>query len=431
MTVFYGARADVRLQPQWDMKVVDPTAHPDLPPTPLPALLQGGPIPTGLSGTVVNAGALVLNGTALGALTVASGQTLQASDISAWINNANVTGVHASATNVLTFTPTQISFGKPLVLNGQNITAGVNSMAELAAAINAQPSSRLSAAIGVDGNLQITNSTGHEGESIVVSGTIPNALGLLNGTYAGQISITRDLVTGTRTPIELGFGANGTPDDLRKLGLATGAYLNGAANEDLLVFTTGPGTSTISATYSGTPTDAKQALRQNPIEIRFDTADHYSIWDTKTNTQVASFAFDPGQLDPAIQYQGLIVSFTAPPKAGDVFTVDGNRDGTGNNQNMLDLVDLQKAKVMGGGRTLGEAYIDQVNDMGNVARQASIAQSALKVVNDQAISARDQVSGVSMDQEAADLIRFQQAYQASAKVLQVASEVFDSILQVR
>ena len=86
---------------------------------------------------------------------------------------------------------------------------------------------------------------------------------------------------------------------------------------------------------------------------------------------------------------------------------------------------------MGGGRTLSEAYIDQVNDMGNVARQASISQSALKVVNEQAINARDQVSGVSMDQEAADLIRFQQAYQASAKVLQVASEVFDSILQVR
>ena len=72
-----------------------------------------------------------------------------------------------------------------------------------------------------------------------------------------------------------------------------------------------------------------------------------------------------------------------------------------------------------------------MNDMGNVARQATIAQSALKVVNDQAVSARDQVAGVSMDQEAADLIRFQQAYQASAKVLQVASELFDSILQVR
>jgi flagellar hook-associated protein FlgK len=56
---------------------------------------------------------------------------------------------------------------------------------------------------------------------------------------------------------------------------------------------------------------------------------------------------------------------------------------------------------------------------------------ALTVVHDQAVSARDQVSGVSLDAEAADLIRFQQAYQASAKILQVASQLFDSILQVR
>ena len=222
-----------------------------------------------------------------------------------------------------------------------------------------------------------------------------------------------------------------TPDDLSKLGFATGTYIKGQPNEDLLVFVTGAGTAQISTSYSGSPTDPKQALRQNPLQIRFDTSDRYSVWDTRTNTQVASHAFNAGQLDPGITYQGLSVSFTAPPKAGDVFNMDGNRDGTGNNQNMLDLVDLQKAKVMGGGRTLSEAYIDQVNDMGNVARQASISQSALKVVNEQAINARDQVSGVSMDQEAADLIRFQQAYQASAKVLQVASEVFDSILQVR
>jgi flagellar hook-associated protein FlgK len=434
LTVFYGARADVRVQPRWDMNVKDPTAHPVLTPTPMAALLQGGPIPThpviNPDGTVIAAGALVLNGNSLGALTLAAGQSLQASDISTWINNANVSGVHASATNQLKFTPTQIALGKPLTLNGQTITSGVNSMEELAAAINSNASD-LSATIDADGNLQVTNSPGHEGESIVVSGAIPNALGLSNGTYTGQVSITRDLVAGADTPIELGFGPNGTPDDLSKLGLATGTYIKGQPNEDLLVFVTGAGTAQISASYSGSPTDPKQALRQNPLQIRFDTSDRYSVWDTRTNTQVASHAFNAGQLDPGITYQGLSVSFTAPPKAGDVFNMDGNRDGTGNNQNMLDLVDLQKAKVMGGGRTLSEAYIDQVNDMGNVARQASISQSALKVVNEQAINARDQVSGVSMDQEAADLIRFQQAYQASAKVLQVASEVFDSILQVR
>jgi flagellar hook-associated protein FlgK len=52
------------------------------------------------------------------------------------------------------------------------------------------------------------------------------------------------------------------------------------------------------------------------------------------------------------------------------------------------------------------------------------------VVNDQAIEARDKVSGVSLDEEAADLIRFQQAYQASAKAMQVANTLFDAILQV-
>jgi flagellar hook-associated protein 1 FlgK len=50
-------------------------------------------------------------------------------------------------------------------------------------------------------------------------------------------------------------------------------------------------------------------------------------------------------------------------------------------------------------------------------------------VNQQAIENKDKVSGVSLDSEAADLIRYQQAYQACAKAMQVASQLFDSILQ--
>ncbi|NCV63713.1 MAG: hypothetical protein EBW49_07340, partial [Betaproteobacteria bacterium] len=58
-------------------------------------------------------------------------------------------------------------------------------------------------------------------------------------------------------------------------------------------------------------------------------------------------------------------------------------------------------------------------------------QQALTVVNDQAKSARDKVSGVNLDDEAADLIRFQQAYQAAAKALQISGQLFDAIVQVR
>jgi flagellar hook-associated protein FlgK len=53
------------------------------------------------------------------------------------------------------------------------------------------------------------------------------------------------------------------------------------------------------------------------------------------------------------------------------------------------------------------------------------------VVKDQAVQARDKISGVSLDEEAADLIRYQQAYQANAKVMQTASTLFDAILGIR
>lgn len=86
---------------------------------------------------------------------------------------------------------------------------------------------------------------------------------------------------------------------------------------------------------------------------------------------------------------------------------------------------------MPGGLTASESYIERVNQVGNVARQAAISQQALTVVYEQAREARDGVSGVSLDQEAAALVRFQQAYQANAKVMQIASQLFDSILQVR
>ena len=66
-----------------------------------------------------------------------------------------------------------------------------------------------------------------------------------------------------------------------------------------------------------------------------------------------------------------------------------------------------------------------------MATQSEIARDALTIVQQQAIEAKDRVSGVSLDKEAADLIRFQQAYQASAQVMQVATKLFDTVLQVR
>ena len=134
---------------------------------------------------------------------------------------------------------------------------------------------------------------------------------------------------------------------------------------------------------------------------------------------------------PTLSYRGLKLEFTTAPKSGDVFNIDGNADGIGNNEAMLRMVALEDEAIMPGGLTMTEAYIERVNLVGSVARQASIAEEALKVVYQQAQEARDGISGVSLDEEASALVRFQQAYQANAKVMQVSMALFESILQVR
>jgi flagellar hook-associated protein FlgK len=266
---------------------------------------------------------------------------------------------------------------------------------------------------------------GAQGNAIKVSrgpstqGT--NALGVNEGVLPGN-------EVPNLAPIQLGFGT-GTPADLLKMGFRTGAFIKGPVKDDLLVFVSGAGAAMVSASYAGKPADARQALRENPMTVTFTDATHYKIVDNATNTILAERVLDPLQLSPAIRYQGLSLSFTAAPKANDTFTLDGNTDGIGNNENMLAFSALETKAVVGK-KTLSNAYVDQINEMGNIARQATISQTALTVVHDQAVKSRDTISGVSLDQEAADLIRYQQAYQAAAKTLQIAGQLFDAVLHV-
>jgi flagellar hook-associated protein FlgK len=145
---------------------------------------------------------------------------------------------------------------------------------------------------------------------------------------------------------------------------------------------------------------------------------------------LASRQYDATALEPMLEFQGLNIKLTRGASVGDSFKIDGNFDGLANNVNMLDMVDLNK-KPTANGKTIANTYIDQINNVGNLAQQAIITQEALTVVNDQAIASRDKVSGVNLDDEAAALIRYQQAYQACAKALQVSGDLFDTIANIR
>ena len=67
---------------------------------------------------------------------------------------------------------------------------------------------------------------------------------------------------------------------------------------------------------------------------------------------------------------------------------------------------------------------------GNLSNKASVAEEALEVVYDQAVRTKDQKAGVNLDEEAANLIRFQQSYQASARLMATANQLFDALLRI-
>ena len=262
-----------------------------------------------------------------------------------------------------------------------------------------------------------------------------NIPGVQASMVNGGLQLTR---SDTAQDIRLGLGPNGTPADLNNIGFDTSVYVTGTAKDDLLVFVTDTTTgatsldnANVSAQYASVSGDIKQMLRQQSLQVTFTSDTSYEIRDTKTDTVLAERSLDSGAGVPTIRYRGLTLEFTTAPKSGDIFRVDGNQDGIGNNEAMLKIGELENSKVMPGNLTLTEAYIERVNLVGNVARQAAISKQALTVVYQQAQEARDGISGVSLDEEASSLVRFQQAYQANAKVMQVASQLFESILQVK
>ena len=71
-----------------------------------------------------------------------------------------------------------------------------------------------------------------------------------------------------------------------------------------------------------------------------------------------------------------------------------------------------------------------VSGAGNKGGEVSTILAAQKTLLTSAEDARDSVSGVNLDEEAVNLIKYQQSYQAAAKMLQIGSELFDSILSI-
>ncbi len=206
--------------------------------------------------------------------------------------------------------------------------------------------------------------------------------------------------------------------------------LAGSLKEDLLVFVTGAGTAEVSGQWGNLAVvDVREQLRQN-IDVQFAAnASSYVLTDSTTNTNIASGTYTAGS---TIEHNGWTVSFDAPIQANDKFSVRGNSAQAGDNRNLLKLIELQDNKDIFSGRgDFTEVYTDIIGDLGYSVVQSAVSRDAQQIIFDQAQAKRDETSAVSLDEEAADMLRYQQAYQASAQIISTATKLFDTILGIR
>ncbi|MGE5470030.1 MAG: flagellar hook-associated protein FlgK [Bacteroidota bacterium] len=132
-----------------------------------------------------------------------------------------------------------------------------------------------------------------------------------------------------------------------------------------------------------------------------------------------------------ITYNGITVDVSGMPANNDTFTISPNTNGISDSRNAVKLANLQTQNAMAGGSSSYQAsYASLVSKVGSTSSQIKVTGDAQQTLLKQNQDARSAVSGVNLDEEAANLIRFQQAYQASAKSLDIASKLFDTILAI-
>lgn len=193
-----------------------------------------------------------------------------------------------------------------------------------------------------------------------------------------------------------------------------------------------------------------------PVSIRFTASDEYQVLDNSSPANVITTVSGvtdlnnlmaqakangspawPAEFAALNDYPGYDFSLQGEPVPGDTFNIGYNTDGINDNRNALEFAKLQQLDVVRQGSasnnsktTFNEAYASLVGFVGSATANASVNLEAAKVMQVQSSEWFESTSGVSLDEEAANLIQFQQSYAAAAQILSSAREMFNTILSV-
>lgn len=148
------------------------------------------------------------------------------------------------------------------------------------------------------------------------------------------------------------------------------------------------------------------------------------------------FDVDSGELEEgqAVEIDGMSFTLSSRPADGETATLTVAQNiiaASGDNRNALALQKLQSEAVVGGSASVSSAYASIVSDVGNRANITQVNLDARQGLTDQLRAVQQSESGVNLDEEAANLIRYQQYYMANARVIDTAGSIMDTILNLR
>ena len=262
--------------------------------------------------------------------------------------------------------------------------------------------------------------------SSVPFGAFPQTIaseGLTLTLTAGAVAGDSFLIQPTRTAAK---DVSVVTSDPTRIALAGPLVTREATNANGLP--TNLGTGKISA---GNVTNTTALPLAAPITLTFNSATNlFNVVGGPGGTIAYNPATDSaGKSFTFAGFGGVTFSLSGVPSNGDSFTINNNTNGVSDNRNGLQLADLRnQTKLANSSATYAGAYGQLIADVGSTASRVDVSASAQKALLNNVTASRDSVSAVNLDEEAANMLRFQQAYQAAAQVISVSNTLFQTLI---
>ena len=285
-----------------------------------------------------------------------------------------------------------------------------------------------------DGSLSITDKSGRDQGFQIVPGTPAPAVGdkfILQPTRRGATDITAVLDQADQLSFAAPMRAEGNLQNSGTGVIGQPDLVNGPSPIDKTVLSAA--SLSLEVTLSA---DGKTYTLGDPLPSG------WSYVDDQGNPLAAAPSFTSGTANTVrVAYTSgtetyqLAFAMSGRPANGDDFSIAFNQSGVSDNRNALKLVDLQSkqsigvdSNVTGSGFSFTDGYGELVERVGTLTAQARLDSEANGAILKQATDNRDSLSAVNLDEEAANLIKFEQYYNASAQIIQVARSLFDTLI---